>query len=64
MFCTSIAIGRQGQNVRLASKLTGYELDIETAQAEMKAAAPAAAPKRTTKNAEDNLLSAIEQASE
>ena len=25
----SIAIGRSGQNVRLASKLTGYELDIE-----------------------------------
>lgn len=26
----SIAIGRSGQNVRLASKLTGYELDIES----------------------------------
>ena len=25
----SIAIGKSGQNVRLASKLTGYELDIE-----------------------------------
>jgi N utilization substance protein A len=25
----SIAIGKHGQNVRLASKLTGYELDIE-----------------------------------
>lgn len=25
----SIAIGRSGQNVRLASKLTGYEIDIE-----------------------------------
>jgi N utilization substance protein A len=25
----SIAIGKGGQNVRLASKLTGYELDIE-----------------------------------
>jgi N utilization substance protein A len=25
----SIAIGKAGQNVRLASKLTGYELDIE-----------------------------------
>lgn len=59
----SIAIGRQGQNVRLASKLTGYELDIETAQAE--AAKPAAAaPKRTSKNAEDDLLSAISEASE
>lgn len=29
----SIAIGRGGQNVRLASRLTGYELDIETAVA-------------------------------
>lgn len=57
----SIAIGRQGQNVRLASKLTGYELDIETAQAETKAPA---APKRSSKNAEDDLLSAIEQAGE
>jgi len=26
----SIAIGKNGQNVRLASKLTGYELDIES----------------------------------
>lgn len=34
----SIAIGKSGQNVRLASKLTGYELDIE---AERTAAAPA-----------------------
>ena len=54
----SIAIGRQGQNVRLASKLTGYELDIETAKSEVKAAP---APKRTTKNAEDSLLNAIEE---
>lgn len=29
----SIAIGKSGQNVRLASKLTGYELDIEADQA-------------------------------
>ncbi len=28
----SIAIGKSGQNVRLASKLTGYELDIEADQ--------------------------------
>ncbi|MEO8863216.1 MAG: transcription termination factor NusA [Candidatus Saccharimonadales bacterium] len=28
----SIAIGRNGQNVRLASKLTGYELDISSEQ--------------------------------
>lgn len=29
----SIAIGRNGQNVRMASKLTGYELDIEAEKA-------------------------------
>lgn len=36
---TSLAIGRGGQNVRLASKLTGYSIDIEkhTTQAESKA---------------------------
>jgi len=49
----SIAIGRQGQNVRLASKLTGYELDIELAEAPKK-------KKRT--NVEDSLLSALEDA--
>jgi len=30
----SIAIGKSGQNVRLASKLTGYELDIEAERSE------------------------------
>ncbi|NTW62045.1 transcription termination/antitermination protein NusA [Candidatus Saccharibacteria bacterium] len=55
----SIAIGRAGQNVRLASRLTGYELDIEQAVAAAKPAAPA---KR--KNIEDSLLEAVEQASE
>ena len=34
----SIAIGKAGQNVRLASKLTGYELDIESAEGRDKAA--------------------------
>lgn len=39
----SIAIGKSGQNVRLASKLTGYELDIE---ADGGAVAPAPAAKK------------------
>ncbi len=56
----SIAIGRGGQNVRLASKLTGYELDIETAVVKP---AVAAAPK-PKKNIEDSLLSAVEEVSE
>lgn len=51
----SIAIGRQGQNVRLASKLTGYDLDIELAKAP---------EKKKRKNAEDSLLSALSEADE
>ena len=51
----SIAIGRQGQNVRLASKLTGYEIDIALSKA---------APKKKKQNVEDSLLSAIEEVSE
>ncbi len=50
----SIAIGKSGQNVRLASKLTGYELDIE-ADAE-KAEVPAAdseTPKAESKDSPD-----------
>lgn len=39
----SIAIGKAGQNVRLASKLTGYELDIESAEGRDKPA-PIAVP--------------------
>lgn len=54
----SIAIGRGGQNVRLASRLTGYELDIETAVPEKKVAP---APK---KNIEDSLMSAVDEATE
>jgi N utilization substance protein A len=48
----SIAIGRGGQNVRLASRLTGYELDIETAENKP-------AEKKAKKNIEDDLFSAI-----
>ncbi len=55
----SIAIGRGGQNVRLASRLTGYELDIETAKPAEK---PAEAKPR--KNIEDSLMSAVEESTE
>lgn len=51
----SIAIGRGGQNVRIASQLTGYELDIETATK------PENKPR---KNIEDSLLNAVEEATE
>lgn len=56
----SIAIGRGGQNVRLASRLTGYELDIEQATT----SAPKAAEKGPRKNIEDSLLSAVEESTE
>ncbi len=51
----SIAIGKQGQNVRLASKLTGFDIDIELQKA---------AAKKKKKNVEDSLLSAIEESNE
>lgn len=51
----SIAIGRQGQNVRLAGKLTGYDIDIILAKTPEK--------KKKT-NVEDSLLSAVEEAAE
>lgn len=55
----SLAIGRGGQNVRLASRLTGYELDIE-----QKAAQKPATDKKPRKNVEDDLLNAISSSDE
>ncbi len=57
----SIAIGRGGQNVRLASRLTGYELDIEQVTGDVKVEAPAtpAEPKKSRKNIEDSLMDAL-----
>ncbi len=65
----SIAIGRGGQNVRLASRLTGYELDIEAADGSantvVAAGDHAAASKpKPKKNIEDSLLAAIEETSD
>jgi N utilization substance protein A len=51
----SIAIGKQGQNVRLASKPTGYDIDIELVKA---------AKKKKKGNVEDSLLSALEESEE
>ncbi|MBR3328921.1 transcription termination/antitermination protein NusA [Candidatus Saccharibacteria bacterium] len=51
----SIAIGKQGQNVRLASKLTGYDIDIILQKT---------TPKKKKQNVEDSLLSALEESSE
>lgn len=68
----SIAIGKSGQNVRLASKLTGFELDIEAdkqhAAAAPESASPAAVPTKPVtpklkkkSELENNLLEAIEE---
>ena len=51
----SIAIGKQGQNVRLASKLTNYDIDIELMKS---------TKKKKKGNVEDALLSAIEETTE
>lgn len=53
----SVAIGRAGQNVRLASRLTGYELDIE-------AKVPVKEEPKPRKNIEDSLMSAVEEVAE
>lgn len=66
----SIAIGKSGQNVRLASKLTGYEIDIESSdkpkeQNPQQEEAPKqdAKPKKLKRKSEleNSLLNAIEQ---
>ncbi len=71
----SIAIGKGGQNVRLASKLTGYELDIEGEREAAPEPAPAPAPApvkeipvkpqapklKKKSELENSLLSAIEE---
>ena len=62
----SIAIGKSGQNVRLASKLTGYDLDIAAEQAEVpepeKEMKPVSGPKLKKKEQlESSLLEAIEE---
>lgn len=65
----SIAIGKSGQNVRLASKLTGYDIDITAVQApkpieekpstEIKTVAPPRLKKK--EQLESSLLEAIEE---
>lgn len=63
----SIAIGRSGQNVRLASRLTGYDIDVkgkkdETPEKADTVVAAGNAPKLKKKSdLESSLLEAIEQ---
>lgn len=60
----SIAIGRGGQNVRLAGKLTGYEIDIAAEQAQPEAVAPVAAPAPAAKPAEKPVAPKLKKKSE
>lgn len=61
----SIAIGKSGQNVRLASKLTGYEIDIaaetEKAPEPVVEAKPKAPKLKRKEQLESSLLDAIEE---
>lgn len=65
----SVAIGKNGQNVRLASKLTGYEIDIESNSADSSEEATSEAPAEEKKASrpkrkselEESLLSAIDE---
>jgi transcription termination/antitermination protein NusA len=60
----SLAIGKQGQNVRLAAKLTGWNIDIMSAdESKVEATADAAieSAKPARKDLEGSLIEAIEQ---
>lgn len=65
----SIAIGKSGQNVRLASKLTGYEIDIEAEKNNIPAAEgkvettelPKVPKLKKKSDLENSLLEAIEE---
>ncbi len=61
----SIAIGKSGQNVRLASKLTGYEIDIvseeEKAPVDTSESKPVVQKLKKKSELETNLLEAIEE---
>ena len=50
----SLAIGREGQNARLAARLTGYKIDIKSVSADR--ADPLVLPPRPEEDPEDELL--------
>ncbi|HVE80667.1 MAG TPA: transcription termination factor NusA [Candidatus Dormibacteraeota bacterium] len=60
----SLAIGKQGQNVRLAAKLTNWNIDIVSAdESKVEAVAEAATEKKSArrKDLEGSLIEAVEQ---
>lgn len=62
----SLAIGKQGQNVRLAAKLTGWNIDIVSAdESRVEATADASVPKRPGRpDLEGSLIDAVNQQSD
>ncbi len=61
----SLAIGKQGQNVRLAAKLTGWNIDIISAdESRVEAVAAAAAEDAPKADLESSLFDAINQQAE
>lgn len=62
----SLAIGKQGQNVRLAAKLTGWNIDIISAdESKVEATADAAQPaKPKRQDLEGSLIETVNQATE
>jgi N utilization substance protein A len=60
----SLAIGKKGQNVRLASKLTGWEIDIKPknvpAEGEARAAAEAVLAKPSVQEEASGDISSVE----
>lgn len=61
----SVAIGKSGQNVRLASKLTGYEIDLSSEEIQTDANGDVKKPKLKKKDElESALLEAIDEGGE
>jgi N utilization substance protein A len=61
----SLAIGRSGQNVRLAAKLTGYNVDIKGGdESGVEAASKILRPVEDKRDLEDELLKAVESVKE
>src|SRR3990167_3347102 len=62
----SIAIGKNGQNVRIASKLTGWQIDITGSSGEKKTAEskPAAKKPASKEDLEASLIASVDQSPE
>ncbi len=58
----SLAIGKEGQNARLAAKLTGWRIDIKPVTAGAAVAAAAAAANATSRNIDDDAFTRLARA--